>query len=745
MLRYLYQNIILEQSLDIVSGSQQTWTVLLQQIDPEILHTAITPFVPPFALGICARPNQPITDRALISPTSTNPVLVSSKASAQTGKKRPDSKPIDHGSDTDDRAILTEARVIALQSKGSQALGQLAARLPVHTHEFIYETMLELFRLPTAANQLVVGLFFSEWARGYQHFPAPDGSTTPPAALNATLNQFFCQVIDASEADFNVWIELEALKTDLRAASRVLLSSYQRAGISVDTIASLDTPLDEWETASKLLAVDDPKARNNADSKDLLQQKFDIATSVRTKHVNRVASVVSEALLRWNAAPKNPKSIIVALQRSIKNESNCVLQKRCCEPLVRLLHQMHTKVGKIVDNFCKYVCTDAADTLNQLQQQSVYVQPSSTSSSFSSSSAGCEAETEVLTRGRVTYRGACMAIGEMCVVAGSTLFEVFPALHAKSFEILKSMAAEDSADVNSEQLVDALLIFEAVSRQLHPDLTNRVFALLPNLKLCLSHELELVRTGAAVCLSSICSKHLVSTMEFFITEIVSDLSSGSDTFRIGAMTALQLIVNQQQIRLLAYLVFLVNPVLARMSDNSLAIRHISAQVFAHIVQLLPLEASAPNPEGMSMELSQRRKKEREFLDQLIDGSKMRPFELPITVNATLRKYQQEGVNWMMFLNKYNLNGILCDDMGLGKTLQTLCVIAADHHTKNPAHPSLIVCPPTLISHWFVTILNYYFLFHELFSSTRLIEKIYIFVPAVARAGRWNAKSLSAMY
>lgn len=48
-------------------------------------------------------------------------------------------------------------------------------------------------------------------------------------------------------------------------------------------------------------------------------------------------------------------------------------------------------------------------------------------------------------------------------------------------------------------------------------------------------------------------------------------------------------------------------------------------------------------------------------------------------------------------------------MGLGKTLQTLCIIATDHYFKKlefekgistNLFPSLIVCPTTLISHWF---------------------------------------------
>ena len=39
---------------------------------------------------------------------------------------------------------------------------------------------------------------------------------------------------------------------------------------------------------------------------------------------------------------------------------------------------------------------------------------------------------------------------------------------------------------------------------------------------------------------------------------------------------------------------------------------------------------------------------------------------------------------MMFLNKYQLHGILCDDMGLGKTLQSICLLASDKFNRAQA-------------------------------------------------------------
>ena len=78
--------------------------------------------------------------------------------------------------------------------------------------------------------------------------------------------------------------------------------------------------------------------------------------------------------------------------------------------------------------------------------------------------------------------------------------------------------------------------------------------------------------------------------------------------------------------------------------------------------LILSQAGLPDPPGFSQELLQRRDEERKFLMQLLDGSKVQQYTIPVTIKAELRKYQQEGVNWLAFLAKYQLHGILCDGM-----------------------------------------------------------------------------------
>ena len=72
---------------------------------------------------------------------------------------------------------------------------------------------------------------------------------------------------------------------------------------------------------------------------------------------------------------------------------------------------------------------------------------------------------------------------------------------------------------------------------------------------------------------------------------------------------------------------------------------------------------------------------------------------PKCLTATLRDYQQEGLNWLNFLYEFKFGGILADDMGLGKTIQTLTHLSKLKEDGKLNKPSLIVMPTSLISNW----------------------------------------------
>jgi non-specific serine/threonine protein kinase len=72
--------------------------------------------------------------------------------------------------------------------------------------------------------------------------------------------------------------------------------------------------------------------------------------------------------------------------------------------------------------------------------------------------------------------------------------------------------------------------------------------------------------------------------------------------------------------------------------------------------------------------------------------------------ATLRPYQQAGLNWLGFLDALGFGACLADDMGLGKTIQVLAFLSV----KKPEHiTSLLVVPTSLIANWRNEIESFY--------------------------------------
>lgn len=78
--------------------------------------------------------------------------------------------------------------------------------------------------------------------------------------------------------------------------------------------------------------------------------------------------------------------------------------------------------------------------------------------------------------------------------------------------------------------------------------------------------------------------------------------------------------------------------------------------------------------------------------------KIRPVSTPKDLKAELRGYQQEGLNWLNFLDTYNFGGCLADDMGLGKTIQIIAFILSQKE-KHGQKTNLIVVPTSLLFNW----------------------------------------------
>lgn len=87
------------------------------------------------------------------------------------------------------------------------------------------------------------------------------------------------------------------------------------------------------------------------------------------------------------------------------------------------------------------------------------------------------------------------------------------------------------------------------------------------------------------------------------------------------------------------------------------------------------------------------------------------FEVPQSLENTLRSYQKYGFRWLKTLAANGFGGILADDMGLGKTLQVISYLLSEyqerqqeegekgHQDQEKQRNTLIVAPASLVYNW----------------------------------------------
>ncbi len=87
-----------------------------------------------------------------------------------------------------------------------------------------------------------------------------------------------------------------------------------------------------------------------------------------------------------------------------------------------------------------------------------------------------------------------------------------------------------------------------------------------------------------------------------------------------------------------------------------------------------------------------------YKTKLTNFEKIEPVLVPDGLQTTLRYYQQQGLNWLNFLDDAGFGGCLADDMGLGKTIQAIAFMLLLKQ-KYGEQTHLVVVPTSLIFNW----------------------------------------------
>ncbi|WP_132991810.1 DEAD/DEAH box helicase [Gordonia zhaorongruii] len=76
-----------------------------------------------------------------------------------------------------------------------------------------------------------------------------------------------------------------------------------------------------------------------------------------------------------------------------------------------------------------------------------------------------------------------------------------------------------------------------------------------------------------------------------------------------------------------------------------------------------------------------------------------PVAPPASLRATLRPYQQRGLDWLHTLHRMGSGAVLADDMGLGKTVQVIALLTTIRSDGERHPPALVVSPMSVIGNW----------------------------------------------
>lgn len=88
-----------------------------------------------------------------------------------------------------------------------------------------------------------------------------------------------------------------------------------------------------------------------------------------------------------------------------------------------------------------------------------------------------------------------------------------------------------------------------------------------------------------------------------------------------------------------------------------------------------------------------------IVQQMKEISEIPAVVVPSSFHGTLRPYQQQGVNWLVFLRRFGFGACLSDDMGLGKTIQIIAYFQYVKEQERPETPMLIIAPTSVLGNW----------------------------------------------
>ncbi|GAA5975963.1 hypothetical protein JCM10908_005340 [Rhodotorula pacifica] len=732
--RLLFQNLLVEERGDIREATSDAWTACLERVGPS-LPTLVASQISDWFDLLNTQIGTAI-DRRLLW-------FGGSGSSGQEGTVYSVDKPMLN----QDLSLVTVESILRCRVAAATAIGALLAAwpgvLPVDFSAQI-ETGLQS---ASALNRTLAAVVVEEWASRTIAKGMPVDT-----ALAATFVRPLHNLLAADPPA--AYQETAPILQRLRSDCANLYACFTSDGkVPADRMPSTSEPFarDQAEMVVKsyaaLVALVPVKSKKTA--VPLVEERYQqilgalaYHDGAKNRYDRQVFAAVGSAVIALKSIPAKITPLIRSVTNSIKMEDNPDLQARAASAIAALIDlctapdttMRVNPAPKLVGNLCAFLCQDvtltplfASAKASSAGVLSLAKDPAR-GAAEKSSKGKQETVNEADEATKLVYRGAQQALAALARRFGESLLTRVPKLWSCMADpLLQTYGQGTVADADGflrgddrkgQDLLDSLTVLPVVARHLVPALHPRLTSLLPALAVASRSSFAVVRYAVAQSFAAISDVVPTEALRQIVEIVIPVLADPLHLdHRRGAMETIARIVDVLDIKILPYVIFLVVPVLGRMSDPDDDVRFLATRTFATLVKLVPLESGLPDPPGFSAELLAKRDFEREFLMQLLDGSKVAEYDIPVDMGIKLRKYQRDGVSWLAFLARYQLHGLLCDDMGLGKTLQSITILASMHHeraeryhqTKSPdaVHlPSLVICPPTLTGHWLLEINTY---------------------------------------
>ncbi|MCO5611453.1 hypothetical protein L7F22_065706 [Adiantum nelumboides] len=757
-LRMVYQNLLLEAEEKILECSKRVWKLLLQSPKGDLAAAANSFFASWLKLASTAT-GSPLELSKMFSPISVprkSHVRAVAKLRHTTGEgsahqwNREEARNADLSFTTGIFKIVvgsdSEKSVVQMRVSTSFALGIMAASLPPSCKMIVESLAMHLSSMSGVQRQVACMVLIS-WFGELRKY-ASDSDFAHALEISKVVRLQLlnllacCDPACPSPGTQLPYSELARTYSKMRGEAASFLKQAENAGLNCKAILAEIPPLETIgaeaavDIAMKVTA-DDTLSQSTEDAKsagldfvESLRQRL-LATAGYLKllqsnlHVSVLASVAG-AVVRMGELPVKLNPIIQPLMAAIKREQEESLQQLAADALAETIAQCVGRKPspneKLTKNICSLTCCDPLETPQATEANSKSINfDELVTAKFSGprqkSQGMSTAEERARMEGAITRRGAEFVLRSLCDKFGVLLFEKLPKLWDCLTEALIFSAANEPEAMNfaiaqeqhaePQSLINNLQVVCSITAVLDKGLQSKVLMLLPAIFGCARHVHAAVRLSAGRCITAMTKAWREPMMAAFLENVTSMLNDASSVeARQGASLVLMLLVDRLGADLVPYAPLLIVPLLGCMSDTDSVVRHSATHSFAILVPLLPLAKGMGPPPGLNSSLLSRSAEDAKFLEQLLDNSRVDDYKLSIELKISLRRYQQEGINWLAFLKRFKLHGILCDDMGLGKTLQASAIVASDvaehmekHGSEPDILPSLIVCPSTLVGHW----------------------------------------------